>query len=43
LEEAILSGDYGLGEEQIVLVLRVNVGDAPAITQNVDGPPGIRS
>jgi hypothetical protein len=37
LEEAILSSDYALGEEQIVLVLRVNVGDAPAIAQNVDG------
>jgi hypothetical protein len=37
LEEAILGSDYALGEEQIVLVLRINVGDAPAIAQNVDG------
>jgi hypothetical protein len=37
LEEAILGSDYALGEEQIVLVLRVNVGNSPAIAQNVDG------
>src|ERR1017187_3065322 len=36
LEEAILGSDYSLGKEQIVLVLRVNVGNSPAITQNVD-------
>jgi hypothetical protein len=37
LEEAILGSDYSLAKEQVVLVLRVNVGNAPAITQNVDG------
>ncbi len=37
MKEAILGGDYALGEEQVVLVLRINVGNSPAITQNVDG------
>ena len=38
LEEAILGSDYSLGKEQIVLVLRVNVGNSRAITENVDRP-----
>jgi hypothetical protein len=37
LEEAILGSDYALGKEQVVLVLRVNMGNSPAIAQNVDG------
>jgi hypothetical protein len=37
LEEAILGGDNALGKEQVVLVLRVNVGNSPAIAENVDG------
>jgi hypothetical protein len=37
LEESILGGDYALGEEQVMLVLGINVGNAPAIAQNVDG------
>jgi hypothetical protein len=36
LKETVLSGDYALGEEEIVLVLRVNVSDSPAIAQDVD-------
>jgi hypothetical protein len=37
LEEAILGSDYALGEEEIVLVLGVNVGNSRAIAENVDG------
>ena len=37
MEETILGRDYALGKEQIVLILRVNVGNSPAITENVDG------
>ncbi len=38
MKEAVLGRDYALGEEQVVLVLRINVGNSPAITENVDGP-----
>jgi len=37
LKEAVLGRDYALGEEQVVLVLCVNMGNSPAIAQNVDG------
>src|SRR5277367_3372034 len=31
LKEAVLCGDYALGEEKIVLVLGIDVSDAPAV------------
>jgi hypothetical protein len=37
LEEAILGGDDTLGKEEIVLVLGVDVSDAPTIAQDVNG------
>src|SRR5205823_497520 len=36
LEEAVLGGDEALGKEQVVGILRVDVGDAPAVAQDLD-------
>ena len=35
--EIPLGSDYALGKEQVMLGLRINVGNSPAIAQNVDG------
>jgi hypothetical protein len=37
LEEAILGGNDSLGEEEIMLILRVDVRDAPTVAQDVNG------
>ncbi len=36
LKETILSGDDALGEKQVMLVLGVDVGDSPAVAEDID-------
>jgi hypothetical protein len=37
LKKTILGGDETLREEEVMLILGVNVGDAPRIAENGDG------